>query len=416
VLIKSLLRLFTFFFQASTAHAAIAPVLLQHNSSRRQPVSVTGQSATVTMSSPIEKILATFSIPTLPLLVPEGAVRPTYTSLRNIQLAMNNNALQVHSTFGTGDLGHLSLVMPPAEFLTLSADVAHLAPVHPGETPNHEPNATQFQITETNRQFLLADTKFRMYQATDNALKQQLLAACPLQYLIMLQHPSFGFGRVTTLTMLTHLWEEHGTIDPSDLEANLVRMATPWHPPAPINTLFHQLNTAAEFAIAGGCPIGEIMIVRSGYNTILGTGLFELPCRDWRTKPIAEQTMVNFCRHFAAADKDLTTTTSSAGFHSAANAATTELSELRKELAALKKLVASNAKSVRAAVPSSSTKSTATTYCWTHGTSNNIKHTSETCLRPADGHQALATAANKMGGSEKVWKAPTTTAATKPVE
>ena len=48
----------------------------------------------------------------------------------------------------------------------------------------------------------------------------------------------------------------------------------------------------------------------------------------------------------------------------------------------------------------------ALTYCWTHGSSINIKHTSSTCKNKAEGHQDNATTENKMGGSEKIWTGP----------
>jgi hypothetical protein len=43
------------------------------------------------------------------------------------------------------------------------------------------------------------------------------------------------------------------------------------------------------------------------------------------------------------------------------------------------------------------------TYCWTHGSSNNSRHTSATCMNPAEGHQAAATMDNPLGGSTRVW-------------
>jgi hypothetical protein len=41
-------------------------------------------------------------------------------------------------------------------------------------------------------------------------------------------------------------------------------------------------------------------------------------------------------------------------------------------------------------------------YCWTHGSSQNISHTSMTCNRKQTNHQDEATVTNKMGGSTKV--------------
>jgi predicted RNase H-like nuclease (RuvC/YqgF family) len=40
-----------------------------------------------------------------------------------------------------------------------------------------------------------------------------------------------------------------------------------------------------------------------------------------------------------------------------------------------------------------------TNYCWSHGFAVGVKHTSETCRMPKDGHQKAATRDNTMGGS-----------------
>jgi hypothetical protein len=41
-------------------------------------------------------------------------------------------------------------------------------------------------------------------------------------------------------------------------------------------------------------------------------------------------------------------------------------------------------------------------YCWTHGLGKNDKHTSAQCNNKATGHKDTATAANMMGGNNKV--------------
>ena len=40
-------------------------------------------------------------------------------------------------------------------------------------------------------------------------------------------------------------------------------------------------------------------------------------------------------------------------------------------------------------------------YCWTHGFSNNLAHTGETCNNKGKGHVDTATWKNKIGGSDK---------------
>jgi hypothetical protein len=140
-----------------------------------------------------------------------------------------------------------------------------------------------------------------------------------------------------------------------------------------------------------------------------------------------------FKRHFKAADKDLrrmdTTgtagfhgsahsvldTTGTTGFHGSANSAqttntllsTTQAALAASELALARALsqvslssssAAASATNISAITPASSgTRHRG--YCWTHGHTTNISHTSTTCNRRDEGHQATATAAHSMGGN-----------------
>jgi hypothetical protein len=42
------------------------------------------------------------------------------------------------------------------------------------------------------------------------------------------------------------------------------------------------------------------------------------------------------------------------------------------------------------------------TYCWSHGVTQNLSHTSATCQRKHDGHKSEATYDNRMGGSDAI--------------
>jgi len=98
-------------------------------------------------------------------------------------------------------------------------------------------------------------------------------------------------------------------------------------------------------------------------------------------------------------------TTGSAGFHGgvANKRPITPPSEhdiLLAELKALRiQLAAAVVPTVTASMVGDRTTHQPHGYCWTHGSSNNVAHTSLTCLNKAEGHQDAATTHNKMGGS-----------------
>jgi hypothetical protein len=375
------------------------------------------------MTTP-ESIAVRFPVQTLPP-VAVSTTQPTYASILAARIALNSNATTIASSAGGGLHGHLALVMAPAEYLALTG-VAFDAPIAPPAL-DHIAGATAAQIIEDNRLHKSATAVFQKYHYTDQALRQQLIAATPDVYIQAVKDPLLGFGRVTTLTILTHLRATYGEITAEDLEANQLSMAADWNPPTPIEDLFEQLRAGEAFAVDGGDPPSEPRLVRLGYSIIRKTGLFEVACREWRYKATADKTFANLQIHFKQGDRDrqLTATAGTAGYHGAHNVAgpplhstpNIEMAAMQEQIAALTAAMA--AASPYAAPPSAipgtvytgpnmaATVATATTgtptYCWTHGSSNNSRHTSATCMNPAEGHQAIATLDNPLGGSTRVW-------------
>ena len=355
-----------------------------------------------------------FVIPVLTPFPPNLA--PSFPTLNTLQTELNANAQGIRSSAG-GLYGLLSLTMSPAKYATLPNVIAFIAPVDPGDTPVHLPGATQPVITEGNRAHLVQKAIYEKYQDTDTALKTLLLSVCPDLYLEALKQPQIGYGARTTLELLTHLWASYGKIEPSHLWENEKRMKTAWHPTEPIEKLFSQLKATFEVAIAGNAGITEVAVVRIGYQIIMDTGLFKQELKEWRGKPEVEHTLINFNIFFKAANIDRLATTADGGFHSAnvsasfvsspithlsAAAPVSDYTALKLELAQLKKqFQAANKKS-----GGDTTPATGNTYCWTHGWSKNISHTSQTCKSKAAGHKDEATTDNTMGGSQKVWTAP----------
>ena len=192
-----------------------------------------------------------------------------------------------------------------------------------------------------------------------------------------------------------------GTPGARSPKSSLMPMPFAWHhhgipPTPPIDKLFTQLDDGVRFATAGNNQPSTPTVIRLGYNIIHQTGLFEVPCRDWRSKPEATKTLANFTLHFRAAKQDrrLTTTAASAGYHSA-NAAQTKKQPPR---------------TVTPPPPNSATPVTPkpdirppTSYCWTHGFLRNPKHNSLTCNFKGHGHRDDATATNTLGGSTAIF-------------
>ena len=366
------------------------------------------------MTSTTETITRNFPHPTLTPLC-DSITDPTFESIQIAQIQLNANSTSIHSNGGDGEQGHLSLTVTPEEYvLTSTGNVPFIAPINPPVNPDHAANATVGQISENNRIHLENQKTFRQYHDIDKALRNQLIEAVPAVYITTLSHPQMGFGKVTCLQILTHLKTTYGKITDAELEANTATMIQDWPgPPVPIEHMFERFEKAVLFAAAGNDPISGPQVIRHAYNTIRKNGLFDIACREWRNKTEATKIWTTFKTHFKSADSDLrlTMTAGTAGFHGSANYA-----EVSTALAASQAALAASEATLARTLTQQANIVTRTTsaraapaladmsYCHTHGSVLNPDHTSATCKNPAEGHKTTATARNKQGGSDKIWK------------
>jgi hypothetical protein len=193
----------------------------------------------------------------------------------------------------------------------------------------------------------------------------------------------------------------------TDIANNDARMTLPWNPPTPIEHLFSQLEDGVRFIRDAEEPVNNKMVLRMGYNNIFATGLFGDACRDWRLKDDATKTMATFQEHFkiAARDRAMLATTANAGYQ--ANLANETTPQQNPAAARAQATADANQAQITVLLAALAARNDvvniATTgtlsYCWTHGTTRNLAHTSASCNNKQPGHQDDATATNRMGGS-----------------
>ncbi|CAB9500905.1 hypothetical protein SEMRO_95_G049160.1 [Seminavis robusta] len=320
-----------------------------------------------------------FCTTTLTAIPPEE--KPTYNSLKIIHQELNANAMAINSTLGGGHYGHLALVIPEATYDALPHTVPWQNPAHPGAAPNPGVAPTGPQITEANRVYAAAETKFHIYKATEVALKKQLLEAVPDTFTKTLKHEMYGYAQTTVLAVLTHLDTTYGSVDAEDLNANMLRMEANWSPSQPIKDLYNQIKDAQKFA-ADHDPITDKLAVRSAIKNLEKSGVFTDALKDWRKMTTAEQeSFVNLESHFTAADKERrrVLTTKEMGY---ANKATELDNTTNRHMAA----------------KANDTEGDPMYYCWSHGLGPNSKHTSATCSKKLPGHCDKANQSNMLGG------------------
>jgi hypothetical protein len=209
--------------------------------------------------------------------------------------------------------------MTKKEYLAIAVDVFPV-PNNPGPSAAVVAGMTAAVITETTRLHREATQVYRTYHNVDQAIKKFFIESFNDAYLNALSDDIVCYANCTSLQLLTHLLTYYAMIAPTELTQNYERLNALYDTNQPIQTLFQKIQDAQAFAVAGGQPYGNAMIVNVAYMLIFNTGLFPDACRAWQSRAIAGKTWAQFKIDFATAHREFRLTNQTAqqsGFHSA---------------------------------------------------------------------------------------------------
>ena len=232
------------------------------------------------MASSIEKIIDGMPTPTLTKII--GS--PNYEAIKQINDELTANAYSIQTNLGCGTVGYARLTLLPATYATISI-AAWIPPPNPGTQAGIPANSTAIQIATINRSFDTASTIYATYRMVGNALKKQLLAAVEDIFICSLKQPYIGYGNVTVLDLLTHLFMTYAQISPGDLALNEARMKKEYDPNLPIERIFQQIEDAVAYADHGNDPISAVTVTNRAYTLVFQTGIFVDDCKEWKRLP-----------------------------------------------------------------------------------------------------------------------------------
>jgi hypothetical protein len=224
-------------------------------------------------ASTSDELIAGFPHSSLPKVTGE----PTFEDLHVIRRLLNTNAMSVSSYVGGGRHRHLGIIMMNEEYFAIADDVFPV-PDNPGASPEVVVGMTAAVIAELTRLHSEATQVYRTYHNVDQAIKKMILEAFDDAYLNALSDKIVGYENCTSLDLLTHLLTFYSMIAPTELTQNYERLNTPYDPNQPIETLFQQIQDSRAFAVAGGQPYGNAMIVNVAYTLVFNTVLFPDAC------------------------------------------------------------------------------------------------------------------------------------------
>jgi hypothetical protein len=328
-----------------------------------------------------------FPYPELTLLSTDR--KPHLQDVRLLRRQINANAMAISSPRGGGAHGHLSICMPPADYLALTG-VAWDVPAHPGPAPLIPAGSTGPQITEINRQYKADLDEFVLLKATEAALRKCLITAIPSTYIDILADDIFEYANVSPAAIIAHMQTTYGQITLDDLADNMTDLKRPWHPDQPLEDLWKQLRRCQAFALPHD-PISDATTIREAIINLENSGVFIDALKEWRRRAPDTQTFANLHVDFNRADKERRRqlTTRDSGY---ANLATNKENTPTF-------VVASKSPGT---MPPTTTTATGLFYCWSHGLGRNPKHTSATCSNKATGHCLDATLYNMKGGNNRI--------------
>jgi hypothetical protein len=122
-------------------------------------------------------------------------------------------------------------------------------------------SATAAQIMEAIQVHKEATCIYHTCNNVDQAFKKLIIDAFEDQFLNALSDEVVSYANHTSLDLLTHLLTYCTMIAPTKLTQNCDRLNTPYDPNQPIESLFQKIQDARAFAVAGGQPYGDTMII-----------------------------------------------------------------------------------------------------------------------------------------------------------
>jgi hypothetical protein len=306
---------------------------------------------------------------------------PTPDAVRLLRRELYANAQAIPTTLGGGQFGHLGLIMPDAEFSTLSP-TPYALPILP-PLPIYD-GATAVARDAMKDAYKTAMDTYVEAHAIQNHLKALILKAVPNLYISEFDDATMGYATTTPKQLLAHLIGTYGCITAKELEANLERIMANWNPDTPIETVFTNGTKCRQFAADGGDPISDKAYVRILVKIFRASGVLDKAVADWERKPETEQSVANALAYFKSEN-------------------TYRLDEQK----AMKRVLTANTAitNQRPAPTSAGTVDEALAgfgwgYCWTHGLGSRPSHK---CHKPAEGHHHNATMEDRKGGRNTFW-------------
>ena len=148
----------------------------------------------------------------------------------------------------------------------------------PDRRPQAAPVPTNTDAAEIPRYIQLHAAQVDQWRQMVNAediQKQQLLGSLDEKYFKGKQQAYINYANRTLAVLIQHLYDDHGTISPMEIQESEQKMKQEWSLLDPMVELFEKIEERVEFTEAANTPIPGGKVVNISYLLILRTGGLE---------------------------------------------------------------------------------------------------------------------------------------------
>ena len=156
-------------------------------------------------------------------------------------------------------------------------------PIRP---PQAAPVPTNTDAAEIQRYIQLHASQVDQWRQMVNAediLKQKLLGSLEEMYFKGQSQSEINYANRTLAVIIQHLYDDHGTISPMDIEESEKKMKQERSLLDPMVDLFEKIEEGVEFTEYANTPISGGKVINIAYLMILMTGGIENPVNSGKT-------------------------------------------------------------------------------------------------------------------------------------
>ncbi len=227
--------------------------------------------------------------------------QPTSHDLTNLKKEIISILVNIPTTLGGGNYGHVGVIMDPTDYTTMTGGTAFVNPVNPGIYPaDLALNAAAGIRARAEAEHKELVNQFKTFKGVRLGTKDLILVAVDNEYLNEIEHDTLGFLNQTPRQMLEHLLTRGGSLDFADTKELLAERDGEWNVSKNPQVYFNRV----EKAIKGLTRNGIISDPNERNDIALfhlkATGEFDPAVREWEAKPAVDKTWANIKTFIAA--------------------------------------------------------------------------------------------------------------------